>query len=172
MVAADAPYARPRCPFEARAAVRWQAKAGFALPRRAACYPRPGALRVHAPAGVVPPQPSEHPQHRRVSGDVSAGSRLNTRDRAGARRLGRYLIVLELHAGMVIGFETLRHAGRVSRFDGHCHRWTTALRQQQCRAAAGAIASRRGWVSSGGFKPRSCVNDGAPTGSGRLKRPV
>ena len=72
----------------------------------------PCALRVHAPAGVVPPQPSEHLQHCRVSGDVSAGSGLKTRDPAGARRLGRYLIVLELHAGPVIGFETLRHAGQ------------------------------------------------------------
>jgi hypothetical protein len=71
-----------------------------------------GALRVHAPAGVAPPQPSEHLQHRRVSGDVSAGSSLKTRDRAGARRLGRYLIVLELHARIVIRFETLRHAGQ------------------------------------------------------------
>lgn len=71
-----------------------------------------GALRVHAPAGVVPPQPYEHLQYRWVSGDVSAGSSLKTRDSAGARRLGRYLIVLELHAGIVIGFEILRHAGQ------------------------------------------------------------
>jgi hypothetical protein len=84
--------------------------------------PRPGSvLRVHAPAGVVPPQPSEHLQHRRVPGDESAGSSLQARDRAGLRRLGRSLIVPELHAGIVIGFETLRHADSVSRLDDQCH---------------------------------------------------
>ena len=72
----------------------------------------PGALRVHAPSGVVPPQPFQHLQHRRVPGDVSTGPSLKSRDRAGARRLGRYLVLLELHARIVTAFEILRHAGQ------------------------------------------------------------
>jgi hypothetical protein len=71
---------------------------------------RSGALRVHAPAGVVPPQPAEHLRHRRVSGDVSAGSSLNARDPAGVRGLGWHLIGLEPHAEIVITFESLGHA--------------------------------------------------------------
>ena len=67
-----------------------------------------GALWVHAPSRVVPPQPSEHLQNRRVSGNVSAGSSLKARDRAGARRLGRCLILVEVHAGIDIGFNALR----------------------------------------------------------------
>jgi hypothetical protein len=103
------PASSLRCSTEAKAAARRgrRCRVHDVIDRAGA-----GALRVHAPAGVVPPQPSEHLQRRRVSGDVSAGSSLKTRDRAGARRLGRYLIVLELHAGIVIGFETLRHAGQ------------------------------------------------------------
>lgn len=95
-----------------------------------------GALWVHAPSRVVPPQPSEHLQNRRVSGNVSAGSSLKARDRAGARRLGRCLILVEVHAGIDIGFNALRHASSVSRLDGHCHRRTTRCGQTQQTARA------------------------------------
>jgi hypothetical protein len=46
-----------------------------------------------------------------VYGDVSGGSGLETRDRAGTRSHGRYRIVLEFQPGIVIGFETLRRRG-------------------------------------------------------------
>src|SRR3954454_8138455 len=72
--------------------------------------PDPGALQIHAPSGVVPPEPFEHLQHPRMPGNVSAGPCLETRDRAEA--LGPSLSVLELHAGIVTGLETLRHAGQ------------------------------------------------------------
>jgi hypothetical protein len=62
-------------------------------------------LRVHAAAGAVPAQPFQHPQQRRVSGEVSAGQDLNARHGVGARGLGWRLIVPGLGAGTVFRFE-------------------------------------------------------------------
>lgn len=53
---------------------------GVPSERPAVTVPR---LRVHAAAGVVPAEPFQHPQQRRVSGEVFPGQGLNARHGVG-----------------------------------------------------------------------------------------
>jgi energy-coupling factor transporter ATP-binding protein EcfA2 len=84
------------------------------------------------PDRVVPAQPFQHPQQRRVSGDVSAGQSLNARHGVGARGLGWRLIVLWLGAGTVVRVEV---SGRSRCWHGSSF----------CRGAA--VAERVCWGS-------------------------
>src|SRR3954451_9082053 len=116
------PAARSARAARALAASRMQAWSAGSRRRRASLTafvttPTPGTTReaavaggrllVHVAAGVVPAQPFQHPQQRRVSGEVSPGQSLNARHGVGARGLGWRLIVPGLGAGTVFRFEVV-----------------------------------------------------------------